>query len=86
MFGGLHSHYNRPRVTQEDAAQLLRAAREKAAKLLADLLAKQEDMDRQPSPAHLDPAKLAQGREAFANAITSARRTLDAIDNALKLT
>jgi hypothetical protein len=70
----------------EEPVELLRAAREKAEKLLAGLIAQGEDLDRQPRDIRIDPAKLAEGREAFAGAIASARRTLEAIDEALKLT
>jgi hypothetical protein len=65
-------------------AQLLRDARAKAEKLLAGLVAQAQDLDR--FARQLAPDKLAQGREAFANAIASARRTLDGIDQALAAT
>jgi len=62
-------------------AQLLRDARAKAEKLLAGLLAQAQDLDR--FARQVAPDKLAGGREAFANAIASARRTVDGLDRAL---
>jgi len=65
-------------------AQLLRDARAKAEKLLAGLLTQAHDLDR--FTRQVAPDKLAPGREAFANAIASARRTLNGIDQALAAT
>ena len=65
-------------------AQLLRDARAKAEKLIAGLVAQAQDLDR--FARQLDPDKLAQGQQAFACAIESARRTLDGIDQALAVT
>jgi ABC-type transporter Mla subunit MlaD len=65
-------------------AQLLRDARAKAEKLLAGLVAQSHDLDR--FARQLAPDKLARGHQAFAEAIDSARRTLDNIDQALAAT
>ncbi|HEY7119834.1 MAG TPA: hypothetical protein VH475_24805 [Tepidisphaeraceae bacterium] len=68
-------------MTPSEDDQLLRDARAKAQKLLAGLIAQCHDLDR--FAGQLAPDRLAQGQQAFANAIDSARRTLDGIDQAL---
>ena len=65
-------------------AQLLRDARAKAEKLIAGLVAQSQDLDR--FARQLAPDKLARGHQAFADAIDSARRTLDHLDQALAAT
>jgi ABC-type transporter Mla subunit MlaD len=65
-------------------AQLLRDARAKAEKLLAGLVAQSSDLDR--FARQVAPDKIARGHQAFADAIASARRTLDNIDQALAAT
>jgi ABC-type transporter Mla subunit MlaD len=65
--------------------QLLRDAKAKAERLIADLTAQLDDLERFPGQISLAPEKLAQGRQAFANAIRSARDTLENIDHALNL-
>ena len=65
-------------------AQLLRDARAKAEKLIAGLVAQAQDLDR--FARSLAPDKLARGHQAFADAIASARQTLDNIDQALAAT
>jgi hypothetical protein len=71
---------------EPNPADLLHEAKAKAERLLASLLAQRQDLDRQAVHVQLDPTKLALGREAFANAIDAARRTVHSIDAALKLT
>ena len=71
---------------RQDNVDLLHEAKAKAERLLASLLAQRQDLDRQAVHVQLDPAKLALGREAFANAIDAARRTVHSIEAALKLT
>jgi hypothetical protein len=63
-----------------DEAEMLRLAHEKARKLLDDLLKKQADLD--ANPPKISAENLAQGRAAFQNAIASARRALQAIEDA----
>jgi hypothetical protein len=63
-----------------DEAKMLRLAREKAQKLLDDLLKKQVDLD--ANPPKISAENLAQGREAFQNAIASARRAVQALEDA----
>jgi hypothetical protein len=63
-----------------DEAEMLRLAREKAQKLLDDLLKKQEDLD--ANPPKISAENLAQGRAAFQNAIASARRAVQALIDA----
>ena len=65
-----------------DQDRLLRDAKAKAEKLIASLIAQQDDLDR--FAAHVDPDKFAQGKKAFAEAIGSTRKTLDGIENALR--
>ena len=65
-----------------DEAQLLRLAREKATKLLESLIAQRDDLERVPLQTAPDPWEL--GRKAFENAIASARRTLQGIDDAIR--
>jgi ABC-type transporter Mla subunit MlaD len=68
-------------MPSSDDTQLLTDARAKAKNLLDALIAQRQDLDRFAD--HLAPDKLAQGRQAFANAIESARQALDGIDQAL---
>jgi ABC-type transporter Mla subunit MlaD len=63
-------------------AQLVRDARAKAEKVIAGLVAQAQDLDR--FARQLAPDKLARGRQAFADAIASARRTLQGIDDAIR--
>jgi hypothetical protein len=69
---------------QQNDAALLRDARTRAEKLLADLIARRDELDRHPLDRNIDHQTFTRGRAAFADAIASARRTLDAIDQALK--
>jgi hypothetical protein len=75
-------------TNHKDEQQLLRDARAKAQKLIAQLLAQQEDLDRFSSQQQivLSPEQLAQGKQAFAQAIESTRKTLQGIDAALEQT
>jgi hypothetical protein len=65
----------------EDAAVLLAQAREKSTKLLEHLIAEQARMEK--NPPKIEPEALAEGRQAMANAIAAARRTLQAIESAI---
>jgi len=65
-----------------DEAGLLRLAREKASKLLESLIAQRDDLERVPLQSAPDQWEL--GRKAFENAIASARRTLQGIDDAIR--
>ena len=73
-------------MTEQSEHDLLRDARAKAQKLLAQLLAQQEDLARHASGPRvaLAPEKLASGQQAFDRAIESTRRTLRHIDEALQ--
>jgi hypothetical protein len=64
-----------------DEENLLRQAKAKAEKLIASLIAQQQDLDRFATQIGQD--KLAQGQKAFADAIGSAQKTLEGIDKAL---
>jgi hypothetical protein len=67
-----------------DTHELLKQAREKGEKLLADLLKKQAEIDANP-PSDLPLEQLQQGREAMQKAITSAQRMLDSLNQAQKI-
>ena len=62
---------------------MLRLAHDKAKKLLDDLLKRQADLD--ANPPKISAENLAQGREAFQNAIASARRCLAALEDAERI-
>jgi hypothetical protein len=72
----------------QDQQQLLRDARAKTQKLVTDLVAQQQDLDRFASGRQIAiaPEKLAPGQQAIARAIDSARRTIEGIDQALAST
>jgi hypothetical protein len=69
----------------QDQQQLLRDARAKAEKLVTDLVAQQQDLDRFATGRQIAiaPDRLAPGRQAIARAIDSTRRTIEGIDQAL---
>ena len=67
--------------TDEDPAELLVLAREKAGKLMEQLIAEQAKIER--DPPKISPEALAEGRQAMAHAIAAARRTIEAIDAAI---
>jgi hypothetical protein len=71
-------------MTQSDR-DLLRDAQSKARRLIDQLVAQQQDLDRFASSQQvvLAPEKLAAGQKAFARAIESTRRTVEGIDRAL---
>jgi hypothetical protein len=66
-----------------DEADMLRLARERAQKLLDDLLKQQADLD--ANPPKIAAEKLVEGRAAFGNAIASARRAVRAIQDAERI-
>ena len=65
----------------EDPAVLLAQAREKATRLLEQLISQQASIEK--NPPKIEPDALAEGRQAMANAIAAARRTLQAIESAI---
>ena len=67
-----------------DQDVLLAAALTKARKLVAELERQQREMTESPPPHHQDlsPAQLAEGKQAFANAVAAARRMLKALEDA----
>ena len=69
--------------TDENPAELLAQAREKAAKLLKLLIAEQAQIDR--NPPKISAEALEEGRAAMANAIVAAGRTVQAIDAAMDM-
>jgi uncharacterized protein YukE len=69
-----------PSPFDEDA--LLREAKAKAEKLIADLISQRDNLDR--FAPRLAPEKFVRGQAAFASAIESTRRTLEGIEQALR--
>ena len=70
-----------------DQQQMLADAIAKARKLVAELERQQRELAESP-PAHhkdLPPEQLAQGKQAFDNAVASARRMLKALEDAAAL-
>ena len=65
----------------EDQIQLLLAAREKARKLLEEIIRQQAELD--AAPPAIDRAQLEAGRYAMRQAIDSASRMLQSIEEAL---
>jgi hypothetical protein len=63
-----------------DEAEMLRLAKSKAQKLLEDLISQQADLD--TNPPKISAENLALGRAAMQNAIASARRTVQALNDA----
>ena len=61
--------------------QMLADAIAKARKLVAELERQQRELATSPSP-QLAPDQLAEGKAAFDNAVASARRMLDALEDA----
>ena len=63
---------------------LLAAALDKARKLVAELERQQRELAESPPPPHADlsPQQLAEGKQAFASAVASARRMLKALEDA----
>jgi hypothetical protein len=68
----------------DDQLDLLRQARDRAAKLV-DGLRRQRDELRDGQPASTDPESVARGRAAMDNAVASAGRMLAAVDDALRI-
>ena len=65
----------------DDQLQLLLAAREKARRLLEEILRHQKELD--AGPPSLDAAQLQAGRMALGKAIDAATRMLQSIEEAL---
>ena len=62
---------------------MLREAKTRGEKLLAELLKHQAELD--ASPPDLPPQQLKQGREAMQKAIDSARRMVDSLNQAQRI-
>ena len=65
-------------------AQLLKDAKANAERLIRDLVAQQQDLDR--FAGQIAPDKLEPGQRPFADAIRSARATLHGLDDAIQIT
>jgi len=72
-----------PPAPRPDEEQLLRDARAKAEKLMANLIAQRDDLIK--FAPQIAPDKLQQGQTAFANAIESTGKMLHNLDQALRL-
>jgi hypothetical protein len=68
----------------EDPAILLAQARAKTGKLLEQLILEQAQIEK--NPPKISPEALTEGRQAMANAIAAARRTVGAIEAATAAT
>jgi len=66
-----------------ESLAMLSEARKKGEKLLAELIAKQAEVE--ANPPKIAPKQLAQGREAMQKAIASTRRMLASLDEAQKI-
>lgn len=66
-----------------ESMNLIRQARDKAAVLVEKLVQQQAEIE--ANPPNIDAPSLAKGRLAMQNAIDAARRTLDSIDQAMKI-
>jgi hypothetical protein len=73
-------------MTEQSEQELLRDAKLKAENLLAQLLARQQDLEQHVSRPQVavGPENFAAGRRAFDRAIESTRQTLEQIDQALQ--
>ena len=71
----------------DDQEQMLADAIAKARKLVAEMERQQREMAESPPPHHQDiPAEqLAEGKQAFDNAVAAARRMLKALEDAAAL-
>jgi hypothetical protein len=65
-----------------DQLDLLKQARERAEKLVAEIRRQRDDLLANP-PTHLDAESMSQGRIAMDNAVASAERMLAAVEGAL---
>ncbi len=70
-------------LPRDQALQLLRDARQKAAALVDRLV--QEQAAVEANPPSISPEAMTEGRAAMARAIDAARRTVNAIDAALSI-
>ena len=64
--------------------KVLTEARQRAQRLLDEMLKQQADLLQNP-PKHLEPDKVELGKTAMQKAIDAARRTVQNVDDALKL-
>jgi hypothetical protein len=64
-----------------DQIELLRQARDRAAKLVEDIRRQRDEL--LVNVPTIDPASLAEGRAAMDNAVASAERMLAAVESAL---
>ena len=73
--------------TDDDQLDLLRQARDRAAKLVEGIRRQRDDVaTNRPTPASpVTPEQLAQGRAALDNALASAERMLASVDAALEI-
>ena len=68
---------------QDDPDQMLADAIAKARKLVTELERQQTEIE--AAPPDLPPAQLAEGKQAFDNAVAAARRMLQSLEEAAAL-
>jgi hypothetical protein len=73
------SHVEAPDTEQ---TKVLSEARQRAQKLLEELLRQQADLLARP-PKHLDPQQIEAGKAAVQKAVNAAKRVLQSVDDAL---
>jgi hypothetical protein len=66
-----------------DQLDLLKQARDRAARLVDDVRRQRDDLLANPPTAHVAAEAIAQGRAAMDNAVASAERMLAAVEAAL---
>lgn len=66
-----------------DQVELLRQARERAAKLVGEVRRQRDELLEAPRPPNVDEASVAAGRVAMDRAVASAERMLAAVEAAL---
>jgi hypothetical protein len=76
-------HANAADAADADPEQMLADAIVKARKLVTDMERQQKEID--AAPPDLPPEQLAQGRQAFDNAVAAARRMLKSLEDAAAL-
>lgn len=69
---------------EPDQIDLLKQARERAAKLIDEVRRQRDELLATPRPPNVDAESIARGRAAMDNAVASAERMLAAVEAALR--
>ena len=72
-------------ICDAEQFEMLRQAREKADKLLVELIKTQQEAEAKGRPDDVAPEQWEQGRQAMANAIASTKRMLKSLDDATRI-